>query len=205
MWERWVGDRTDSNILTPSSSDYSSTSFSFCWAAQPGVQRAKALCCELVLTALNWNSNSNFNWLQLTRTVCGTGLYNCFRPTAFCGRRIWNEFNPVHMSRLYLDIFDQMHLFLDWRLGRRSIFLHMCIYLCVYVCICLCVCMIVCMYVCMYVCVCMYVYWYICMYVYACICVNVYVWMFVCIFVCLYVCIYVYACKCVNICMNVCK
>ena len=25
-------------------------------------------------------------------------------------------------SRLYLDIFDRMHLFLDWRLGRRSIF-----------------------------------------------------------------------------------
>ena len=25
-------------------------------------------------------------------------------------------------SRLYLDIFDRMHLFLDWRLGRRSIY-----------------------------------------------------------------------------------
>ena len=24
-------------------------------------------------------------------------------------------------SRLYLDIFDRMHLFIDWRLGRRSI------------------------------------------------------------------------------------
>ena len=34
--ERWVGDGTDCHILTPSSSDYSSTSSSFCWAAQPG-------------------------------------------------------------------------------------------------------------------------------------------------------------------------
>ena len=29
--------------------------FSFCWAAQPEVLRAKALCMELVLAALNWN------------------------------------------------------------------------------------------------------------------------------------------------------
>ena len=29
---RYMWDGADSNILTPSSSDYSSTSFSFCWA-----------------------------------------------------------------------------------------------------------------------------------------------------------------------------
>ena len=34
--ERLVGDRTDCNILTPSSSGHSSTSSSFSWAAQPG-------------------------------------------------------------------------------------------------------------------------------------------------------------------------
>ena len=33
MCERWVGDWTDCNILAPSSSVFSSTSFSFCWAA----------------------------------------------------------------------------------------------------------------------------------------------------------------------------
>ena len=38
--ERWVGDWTDSNILTPNSSVFSSTSFSFCWAARSGVLRA---------------------------------------------------------------------------------------------------------------------------------------------------------------------
>ena len=49
--ERWVGDWTDCNILTPSSSVFSSNSFSFCWPAQPGVLRAQTLCWELVLTA----------------------------------------------------------------------------------------------------------------------------------------------------------
>ena len=67
MCERWVGDWTDCNILTLSSSDYSSTSFSFCSAAQPGVLRAQALCWELVFTASNCNSNkltpSNSNCL----------------------------------------------------------------------------------------------------------------------------------------------
>ena len=57
--ERLVVDWTDWNILTPSSSDYSSTSFSFYWADQPGVLMAQALCWGLVLTASNCNSNSN--------------------------------------------------------------------------------------------------------------------------------------------------
>ena len=40
MCESWVGDWTNCNILTPSSSVFSSTSFSFCWAAQSGFLRA---------------------------------------------------------------------------------------------------------------------------------------------------------------------
>ena len=43
MCERWVGDWTNCNILTPSSFVFSSTSFSFCWAAQSGVLRAHSL------------------------------------------------------------------------------------------------------------------------------------------------------------------
>ena len=100
--ERWVGDGTDCNILTPSSSDYTSTSFSFCWAAQPGVLRTQALCWELVLTASNCNSNFNCNWLQLTRTVCGTGLYNCLIPTCFLWASHLHRIQPIHMSRWYL-------------------------------------------------------------------------------------------------------
>ena len=60
-------------------------------------------------------------WFQLTRTVCGTGLYNCLTFTCFPWALQWHWIQPVHMSRLYLDVFDRMHLFLDWRLGRRSI------------------------------------------------------------------------------------
>ena len=33
------------------------------------------------------------NWLQLTQTVCGTGLYNCLTPTCFLWRRNCTEFN----------------------------------------------------------------------------------------------------------------
>ena len=104
-----------------SSSVFSSTSFSFCWAAQPGVLRAQALCWELVLTVSNCNSNFNCKWLKLTRTVYGTGLYNCFTSTCFLWTSHLHRIQPVHMSRLYLDVFDRMHLFLDWLVGWRSI------------------------------------------------------------------------------------
>ena len=119
--ERWVRDGTDCNILTPTSSDYSSTSFSFCWAAQPGVLRAQALCWELVLTASNCNSNSNkltpTNWTCLWHRVIWLFDDHLF----LVGVAIAPN-STRQRSRLYLDILDWMHLFLDWRLGRRSIF-----------------------------------------------------------------------------------
>ena len=111
--ERWVGDWTDCNILTPSSSDYSSTSFSFWWAAQPGVLRAQAPCWKLILIPSNCNSNTN----KLTPTLV-PGYIIVWHPPASCGRRICTEFNP---STCQGDIFDRIHLFLDWRLRRRSV------------------------------------------------------------------------------------
>ena len=68
--------------------------FSFCWAAQPGVLRVQTLCWELVLTA----SNYNCNWLQLTRTVGGTGLYNCLTSTCFLWASHLHRIQPVHRS-----------------------------------------------------------------------------------------------------------
>ena len=57
MCEKWVGDGTDCNILTPSSSDYSSTIFSFCCAAQPG----------------SWGPKpSVWSWFSLPRTATPT-------------------------------------------------------------------------------------------------------------------------------------
>ena len=108
--ERWVGDGTDCNILTSSSSDYSSTSFSFCWAAQPGVteghQPSVWSCFSLPRTA----TRTPTNWLQQTLTVCGTGLYNCLTSTWFLWASQFHRILPVHRSRWCPDIFDRMHL-----------------------------------------------------------------------------------------------
>ena len=59
MCERWVGDWTNWNILTPTSFVFSSTSSSFCWAAQSGVLRAHspllgAGSLYSILSPTNW-------------------------------------------------------------------------------------------------------------------------------------------------------
>ena len=92
MCERWVGDWTNCNTLTPSSSGYSSTSFSFCWAAQLGVtEDGKPSSWELVLTASNCN-----NWLQINWTSCRTGLYHCLPYTCFLWASHLHPIQPVH-------------------------------------------------------------------------------------------------------------
>ena len=95
-----IGNWTDCKILTPSSSDYNSPSFSFCWTAQPGVLRAQALCWEL--GAGSWVSlprtatRTPTNWLQPTRTLCGTGLYNCLTCTWFLWASHLHRIQPIH-------------------------------------------------------------------------------------------------------------
>ena len=109
VWEvswRW----RDCHILTPSSSDHSSTS-SFCWAAQPGSLRAQALCLELVLTR-------RASYLQLELRLEFTApnwlwhlvikLFDA--PLLPVGVHICTEFNHVHRSRWYSDILNRMHL-----------------------------------------------------------------------------------------------
>ena len=59
--------------------------------------------------------------LQLTRTVCGTWLYNRLTPTCFLYASHVHQIQPVHRSTWYSNIFDRMHMFLDWWLGRRSV------------------------------------------------------------------------------------
>ena len=121
MCERWVGDGTDCNKLTPSSSDYISTSSSFCWATQPvswGPKPSVWSWFSLPRTA----TRNPTNWLQLTEAVFGTWLYNCLTSTCFLWASQLHRIQPVHRSRWYPDIFDRMHLFLDWRLGRGPIY-----------------------------------------------------------------------------------
>ena len=80
VWEVSWRLNKDCNILTPSSFVFSSTSFSFCWAAQSGVLRAHSP----LLGAGSLNSIlSPTNWLQTNWTSYRTGLYhrltsNCF-------------------------------------------------------------------------------------------------------------------------------
>ena len=73
MCEKWVGNGWDWHILSSSSSDYSSTSSSFCWAAQPAFWGPKSsdwswLSLRHLIPNRNFNSNSNsncnWNWTQ---------------------------------------------------------------------------------------------------------------------------------------------
>ena len=111
--ERWVG---DCNMLTPGSSVFSSTSFSFCWAAQPGALRAQlsAGFGSHCLKLQQLTPNSKLTELP----VAPEALFNAhLLPVS-----ITFAPNSTHpQSRLSPDIFDQMHLFIDWQLGRRSI------------------------------------------------------------------------------------
>ena len=91
--ERWVGDWIDCIILTLSSSDYSSTSFSFCWAAQPGVTEgpspllgADSHCLKLQLELQLPDSNS----LEL---FVAPGYIIVWYTPASHGRRNCTEFN----------------------------------------------------------------------------------------------------------------
>ena len=96
--ERWVGDWTNYNIFTPSSSDYSSISFLIllgCSTEGPEspspLLGAGSHCLELQLE------------LQLTRTACGTGLYHCLTSTCFLWASHLHRIQPVH-GQVYILI-----------------------------------------------------------------------------------------------------
>ena len=91
MCERWVGDRTNCNILTPNSFVFSSTSFSFCWVAQSGVLRAHSPLqgAGSLYSILPPTSLTPTNW-----TSCRTGLYHCLISTCFLWASHLHPFNP---------------------------------------------------------------------------------------------------------------
>ena len=127
MCERWVGDGTDCNILTPSSS------ISALLPNSAGL--------------LNWGpegpsplSSAGSHYSSLSPTVTGTrtvtatrtelylprtptepkpsvapGYIIVFRPPASCGLRFYTEFNPSSGQGDF-PISSTVHLFLDWRL-----------------------------------------------------------------------------------------
>ena len=114
MCERWVGNWTNCNILTPSSVVFRSTSFSFCWAAPSGVLRAHSPLRVLVLSTASY---LQLDWLQLTEPVCLTGFYNCLSSIYFWWVSHLHPIQLVHSQ----GIFDRMHMFRNRQLGRRSI------------------------------------------------------------------------------------
>ena len=105
---------TDCYILTPSSSNHRCTFFAFwlgCWVTEgPGPLSGAGSYSTGILSP---------------KAVSGTRIYFCLTFTCF----LWayasatiTEFNHVHWSRCYSDIFDRMHLF-----GCSSAYLHRCI------------------------------------------------------------------------------
>ena len=118
----------DCYILIQSSSDHSNTTFAF-WLGWSTVGRwgPKALSLQAYSHAgiLSPNGLQLQLELELTEAVCDTWFYNCLTLTCF----LWAyasatiiEFNPVHRSSWYSDIFDRMHLF-----RCSSAYLHRCI------------------------------------------------------------------------------
>ena len=75
----------------PNSSDFSSTSFLFCWAAQSGVLRAHS-----PLLVLSTASYLQLTDSKLTEPVCDPGLYNCLTPTCFLWASHLHPIQPVH-------------------------------------------------------------------------------------------------------------
>ena len=123
MCERWVGDWTNCDILTPSSFVFCSTSFSFCWAARSGVLRAHS---PLLGAGSLSSILSPTNWLQLTELPVAPGYIIVCRPPAFFRRHICTQFNPstVKVIPWYLRpdapvIYTSA--FLIWQLGRGSV------------------------------------------------------------------------------------
>ena len=91
VWEVSWGLNRDCNILTPSSFVFSSTSFSFCWAAQSGIPRAHIP----LLGAGSLYSILSPTDSKLTEPVCGPGLYNCLTSTCF----LWaSNLHPIQPS-----------------------------------------------------------------------------------------------------------
>ena len=90
VWEVSWSLNKDCHILTPSSSGYSSTSFSFPWAAQLGALRAASPQSE---TDSHAGILSPRLWLQLTELPIAPGYIIVWHPPASCERHICTEFN----------------------------------------------------------------------------------------------------------------
>ena len=111
LYERWVGDWTKTATYWP-----------------PALLAITALLSRSTGAAETWFSllelqqltpNSD---LQLTRTSCGTGLYNCLTPTCFSERCICTQFNSSTLKVIPWYLWPDAPViytgaFLIWQLG----------------------------------------------------------------------------------------
>ena len=89
VWElSWRLNRV-CKILTPSSSFFSSTSFSFCWAAQQGALRSQPSAESWLSLPRTATTDS-----KLTELPVALGYIIVWHPPASYGRHICTEFNP---------------------------------------------------------------------------------------------------------------
>ena len=103
------------------SSGYSSISFLFSWAAQPGAW-GPSLCWDLVLTLRTGTLTSNSD-LQLIWTSCHIWLYNCLTSTCFLWASHLHSIQPVDSQGYPLISLTGAPViytgaFLIWELGR---------------------------------------------------------------------------------------
>ena len=139
--ERRVGDGTDCQILTQSSSDHSRTSSSFCWAAQPGSWGPKPsvwrwLSLRHLVPNCDWNSNCdcNSNWtLPASNSNClkpsvAPGYIIVWHPPDSCGHTHLHRIQPRPQVKVIFwnprpdaPAFCYTGASLNWRLSRGSI------------------------------------------------------------------------------------
>ena len=129
---------TDYYILTPSSSDHSSTYSAF-WlgcstVGQWGLQSPQSASYSHagILSPTGSNCNWDLNWP--TQTVCGTWLYNCLMPTCFLWayasapnstcpqvKVIFRYLRPGAPVSLLFYLFTQVHLLIDGSVGGQYV------------------------------------------------------------------------------------
>ena len=123
MCDRWVGDWTNCNILTPSSFVFSSTSFLFCGTAQLGVLMAHS---PLLGAGSLYCILSPTNWPQLTQLYVALGYIIFWHSPASSGRHNCTEFNPSTVKVISRHPRPDAPViytgsFLIWQLNRGSI------------------------------------------------------------------------------------
>ena len=115
LWVRGeLETETDSNILTQSSSHDHSSTPSSSWLGYTTVSRwgPKPSVCSWFSLRSHPISKCDRNWLELTDSsrLLHLVIWLFDVHLLSVGVRICTEFNHVHRSRWYSDIFDQMHL-----------------------------------------------------------------------------------------------